>query len=142
VKNVPGRKTDVQDCQWLQYLHSVGLLRGSFRPPEPSCAVRALRRHRDRRIQASRETIAKALVGDYRPEHLFTLRQSLEAYRHYQRLIGDCDGQVQALLGALESAIDPAVHPLPPPPGRIASPRAMRRGSTCGPNSTGSSALT
>ena len=27
VKNVPGRKTDVQDCQWLQYLHSVGLLK-------------------------------------------------------------------------------------------------------------------
>jgi transposase len=31
VKNVPGRKTDVADCQWLQYLHSVGLLRAS--PP-------------------------------------------------------------------------------------------------------------
>jgi transposase len=31
VKNVPGRKSDVSDCQWLQYLHSVGLLRGSFR---------------------------------------------------------------------------------------------------------------
>jgi transposase len=30
VKNVPGRKTDVQDCQWLQQLHSYGLLRGSF----------------------------------------------------------------------------------------------------------------
>jgi transposase len=33
VKNVPGRKADVSDCQWLQYLHSVGLLRASFRPP-------------------------------------------------------------------------------------------------------------
>jgi len=32
-KNVPGRRTDVSDCQWLQYLHSVGLLRASFRPP-------------------------------------------------------------------------------------------------------------
>src|SRR5215510_14726032 len=31
-KNLPGRKTDVQDCQWLQYLHSLGLLRSSFRP--------------------------------------------------------------------------------------------------------------
>ena len=30
VRNVPGRKTDVSDCQWIQYLHSVGLLRGSF----------------------------------------------------------------------------------------------------------------
>ena len=42
VKNVPGRKTDVSDCQWLQYLHSVGLLRASFRPPGMICAVRAL----------------------------------------------------------------------------------------------------
>jgi transposase len=32
LKNVPGRKSDVSDCQWIQYLHSVGLLRTSFRP--------------------------------------------------------------------------------------------------------------
>lgn len=32
VKNVPGRKSDVSDCQWIQYLHSVGLLKASFRP--------------------------------------------------------------------------------------------------------------
>ena len=38
VKNVPGRKTDVQDCQWLQYLHSVGLLRGSYRPSHDVCS--------------------------------------------------------------------------------------------------------
>jgi transposase len=41
VKGVPGRKTDIQDCQWLQYLHSVGLLRGSFRPAEAVCALRS-----------------------------------------------------------------------------------------------------
>jgi transposase len=46
-KNLPGRKTDVQDCQWLQYLHSVGLLRGSFRPADQVCAVRSILRHRD-----------------------------------------------------------------------------------------------
>ena len=45
-KNVPGRKTDVADSQWLQYLHAVGLLRGSFRPPDEICAVRSLMRHR------------------------------------------------------------------------------------------------
>jgi transposase len=45
-KNLPGRKTDISDCQWIQYLHSVGLLRPSFRPPEHICAVRALLRHR------------------------------------------------------------------------------------------------
>ena len=52
-KNLPGRKTDMQDCQWLQYLHSVGLLRGSFRPPETVCAVRSLLRHRDGLVRAA-----------------------------------------------------------------------------------------
>jgi transposase len=47
VKNLPGRKSDVRDCQWLQYLHAVGLLRGSFRPADEVCAVRAVLRHRD-----------------------------------------------------------------------------------------------
>jgi transposase len=50
VKNVPGRKTDVSDSQWIQHLHSVGLLRGSFRPDE-ICAIRSLWRHLDSLIQ-------------------------------------------------------------------------------------------
>jgi hypothetical protein len=45
VKNVPGRKTDESDCQWLQYLHSEGLLRASLRPPGFICAIRSLWRH-------------------------------------------------------------------------------------------------
>jgi transposase len=53
VNNVPGRKTDVQDCQWLQYLHSVGLLRGSYRPAHDVCALRALLRHRDSVVKIS-----------------------------------------------------------------------------------------
>lgn len=44
LRNVPGRKTDVSDCQWLQILHSCGLLRGSFRPGDAICQLRALRR--------------------------------------------------------------------------------------------------
>ena len=44
LKNVPGRKTDMQDCQWIQRLHSCGLLRGSFRPDEAICALRAIHR--------------------------------------------------------------------------------------------------
>jgi transposase len=51
VKNVPGRKSDVSDCQWLQYLHSVGLLRGSFRPEQAVCSVRSILRHRDSLVQ-------------------------------------------------------------------------------------------
>lgn len=51
VKNVPGRKTDVQDCQWLQYLHSVGLLRGSYRPAQNVCAIRSLLRHSNNMVK-------------------------------------------------------------------------------------------
>ena len=46
LKNVPGRKTDVLDCQWLQQLHSFGLLRGAFRPPSEICAFRTYMRQR------------------------------------------------------------------------------------------------
>src|SRR4026209_1228690 len=153
VHHVPGRKSDVLDCQWLQYLHSVGLLKASFRPEHAVCEIRSLMRHRDNlvqlacvhvqhmqksldqmnlqihhvisditgvpglaivdvivagntvpqelaklsdyRIKASIETVTKSLVGDYRPEHIFTLKQSLTAYRHYQQLIADCDQEVQ-----------------------------------------------
>ena len=161
VKNVPGRKTDVSDCQWLQYLHSVGLLSASHRPDQAICSIRSIWRHReglvqmaavhiqhmqkaldqmnmqlhhvisditgttglaildailagerdprklaelrDARIAATEETIAKALVGDYRPEHLFTLQQSLQAYREYQRWIGKCDLEVKRQITELDS---------------------------------------
>jgi hypothetical protein len=53
---------------------------------------------RDRRVLASEEAIVRALEGDYRPEHLFTLRQSLESYRHYRKLIEECDRQLRELL--------------------------------------------
>jgi transposase len=153
VKHVPGRKSDVSDCQWLQYLHSVGLLQASFRPEGAICALRSLSRHRaslvevasvhvhhmqkaltqmnlqihhvlsditgksglaildamiagrrdaeqlaelaDGRIHADKETVVKSLVGHYRSEHLFTLRQSLEAYRQYQKMLADCDREIE-----------------------------------------------
>lgn len=47
VKNVPGRKSDVQDCQWLQQLHSYGLLQGSFRPQGQICSLRSYIRQRE-----------------------------------------------------------------------------------------------
>jgi transposase len=160
-KNLPGRKTDVQDCQWLQYLHSVGLLRGSFRPADQVCAVRSILRHRDRlvdgaarcvnhlhkaltqmniqlqhvisdltgvtglaileailsgerdpvalaqlkdhRIKASRDTLAKSLRGDWRDEHLFTLRQSYELWKVHQQLIAACDHQIESMLAAFDT---------------------------------------
>jgi transposase len=51
VKNVPGRKTDVLDCQWLQRLHTYGLLSGSFRPEDSICVLRSFWRHRDNLIR-------------------------------------------------------------------------------------------
>lgn len=47
-KSVPGRKTDVQDCQWIQQLHSYGLLRGSFRPANEIVELRSYVRQRSR----------------------------------------------------------------------------------------------
>lgn len=51
IKNVSGRKSDVLDCQWIQQLHTYGLLQPSFRPPEQICAIRSLVRHRDMLIR-------------------------------------------------------------------------------------------
>ena len=46
-KNLPGRKSDVSDCQWLQQLHTFGLLNGSFRPKDEVCVLRSFLRLRD-----------------------------------------------------------------------------------------------
>jgi len=79
---------------------------------------------RSERIKASEEVIAKSLVGDYRPEHLFTLRQSLAAYRHYQRLIDDCDREIRRSLEQFQpprpsGAADGGSHkPQPKTPSR------------------------
>ena len=65
IKNVPGRKTDVLDCQWIQELHSVGLLRGSFRPKAEIASLRAYIRHRERLVQGATSHIQrmqKALI--------------------------------------------------------------------------------
>jgi hypothetical protein len=51
VKNVPGRKSDVVDCQGLQELYRVGLLRSSFRPTATIVALRAYLRHRETLVQ-------------------------------------------------------------------------------------------
>ena len=64
VKNVPGRKTDVNDAQWLQQLHQHGLLRGSFRPRDGVVRLRALLRHRER-------------VVDYAASHIQHMQKAL-----------------------------------------------------------------
>src|SRR5258708_2978577 len=160
IKGVPGRKSDYQDCQWLQKLHSMGLLSGSFRPDAEMCALRAYLRHRAQLIQhraphishmqkalqqmniqlhhvlsnitgatgmailraivagerdavtlaqlrnpacqSSEETIAKALTGEWKNEHVFALQQSLELYDFYTQQIAACDVQIQHQFAAMK----------------------------------------
>jgi transposase len=56
-KNLPGRKSDVQESQWLMKLHTFGLLRNSFRPPEDIRPIRAVWRLRERHIQDAARSI-------------------------------------------------------------------------------------
>jgi transposase len=78
------------------------------RNPEKLAALR------DRRIKADEKTIVKALKGDYRPEHIFTLKQALQSYRHYREMIRDCDVETQKYLQEFESRIDPDEKPMAP----------------------------
>ena len=59
VKGVPGRKSDIQDCQWIQQLHTFGLLRGSFRPDAEIVALRSLMRHRDQLVKSAASYIQR-----------------------------------------------------------------------------------
>jgi transposase len=56
-KNLPGRKSDVQECEWLRKLHTYGLLRNSFRPPEEIRSIRTIWRQRDRLVHESSRSI-------------------------------------------------------------------------------------
>jgi len=65
VKNLPGRKSDVSDCEWLRDLHMLGLLRGSFRPADGIVALRGYLRHRTTLIESAGalvQRMQKALV--------------------------------------------------------------------------------
>jgi transposase len=67
-------------------------------------------------VRAPQETVIQSLVGNYRSEHLFTLRQSLSAYRHYQQMLADCDHQIEQHLRQLKDNTDPGGSPLAPAP--------------------------
>lgn len=67
---------------------------------------------RDRRCKNSRETIAKSLVGNYREEHLFALRQAVELYEIYKAKIADCEAAIVAYV----QRQDHRTEDDPPPP--------------------------
>jgi transposase len=170
VRNLPGRKTDMADCQWLATLHAHGLLRGGFVPP---AAIRRLQDYQrlradhiigagsqvqkmqqalermnvklhdvisdlagvsglkvvrallqgernpevllglcDVQIQKKkRERVIASLRGTWTPEHLFALRQALEAWEFYQKLLGQCDGQIEVVLQELAGPPSPPAGP-------------------------------
>jgi transposase len=172
LKTVPGRKTDVLDCQWLQKLHTFGLLAAAFRPEDKICTLRsylrqramlvayashhiqhmqkaltqmnvklqhvvsditgvtgmsiieailegqrdpiALANLRDRRCKNSKETIAKALQGNWRPEHLFELKQAVELFRTYHQKIAACDVEIELCLTQLEDKSGGEILPREP----------------------------
>jgi transposase len=176
IKNVPGRKTDVVDCQWIQQLHSYGLLSASFRPENEICVLRSYVRQRDSlvkddtthvlrmqkaltqmnvqlhhvisditgltgiriieailagerdptvlaamkdgRIKSSHQTIAKALEGDYREEHLFALQQEFELHKLCQAKIAQCEERIVQQLATFEDKVDLDAKPLGPAPQR------------------------
>lgn len=183
VKNVSGRKSDVLDCQWIQQLHTYGLLAGAFRPPDEVCVLRSylrqremltqtasmhiqhmqkalqqmnlllhnvvtditgatglkiikailagerdpqvLARHRHERCKHSRATIAKSLVGNYREEHLFALRQAVDLYETYQAKIADCD---EAIIKQLEKQANVSDEGPPPADKQTQSRSRVRAG--------------
>jgi transposase len=57
MKNVPGRRTDWHECQWLQFLHSVGLLRAAFRPGQDVCRADGAVRHRNELVSAASQHV-------------------------------------------------------------------------------------
>jgi transposase len=65
-------------------------------------------------VQASAEVVLKSLVGDYRREHPFTLRQSLEAYRYYQDLITRGDQEMEEQLQNFDRQLPPDAPDFPP----------------------------
>jgi transposase len=92
LKSVPGRKTDVLDCQWLQQLHTYGLLRGAFRPDEQVCSLRAYLRQR-------------AMLVQYASQHIQHMQKALSQMNvKLQHVVSDINGAtglriIRAILG-------------------------------------------
>lgn len=114
VKNVPGRKTDMKDCQWLAQLHSQGLLQGGFVPPAAIRELRSYVRLRQDHVRSGSERILhmqKALdlmnvkIHDVLSQTvgwscLRMVRGIVKGERDPRALLRLCDGEVQTRKGA------------------------------------------
>ena len=80
IKGVPGRKSDVQDCRWIQRVHTYGLLNGSFRPEAEMCTLRAYLRHR-------------AQLVEHRAAHIQHMQKALQQMNvQLQQVVSDITG--------------------------------------------------
>jgi transposase len=99
IKMVPGRKTDVQDCQWIQLLHECGLLRGSYRPPDANCVLRTYIRQSE-------------TLTDEVSRHVQRMQKALEQMNiQLHKVIDDITGQtgMGIIKAILAGERDPAV---------------------------------
>ena len=121
VKNVPGRKTDINDAMWLAELLAHGLIRASFVPDTQTQEMRNLLRTRkqlvetnpaklanlaSRRVKASPEELREALRGRVTKHHRFLLRLHLNQIDTLDAAMATVDAQVQANLGPFRTAVD------------------------------------
>jgi transposase len=107
MKNVPGKRTDFHECQWIQQLHSMGLLHAAFRPDSDVCAVRSLMRHRNDLVEMA-------------SQHIQHMQKALTQMNvQFQHVISDLTGLTGlAILDAIIAGErDPAV------PARLRDPR-------------------
>src|SRR5215470_9957766 len=90
IKNVPGRKSDYADCQWIQKLHALGLLTGSFRPDGEICQLRSYLRHRAQLIQ-------------HRAPHILHIQKALQQMNlQLHHVLSDITGETgMAILRAI-----------------------------------------
>jgi transposase len=99
LKNVPGRKSDVQDCQWLQQLHSYGLLTASFRPAEEMRVLRTYLRQR-------------AMLLEHRAGHIQHIQKALQQMNvQLTQVVSDITGTtgLQILRAIVAGERDPQV---------------------------------
>ncbi len=100
MKNVPGKCTDFHECQWIQHLHSMGLLHSAFRPEGEVCAVRSLMRHRNDLVEMASQPV----------QHMHKALTQMNV--QIQHVISDITGQTG--LTILEAIVagerDPAVR--------------------------------
>lgn len=120
LKHVPGRKSDVIDCQWLQKLHSLGLLTASFRPEADIRALRTLLRHR-------------AQLIEHRSPHILHLQKALQQMNlQLHHVLADITGLtgMQILRAIVAGERDPQVLATFRQPGCKASPETIIKALT------------